>query len=257
MNSIISAIFLCLGLIILTKGKFLLVEIEKAEGLIATDQREEVCDVKGYGIDDCVNQCCNPSICEITNNPEQNPDKRCCTKEERKQDPIPSDCTPCTVCCDEAERNLIPLPDHCSKCPKCEQPAPPTTYAPATTEGESAQRCMNNKDCPKGQWCIKKDIGHEGFCRNCRDEPKCNSGKVCDGPLGGCWVPRMDSYCQGNIAGYGDLGAAWTACKYDFNCDCVDWDSRFGDGLYWTNMGRPQDDHHIKSGKQSWELIRY
>ena len=61
-------------------------------GLIATDQREEVCDVKGYGIDDCVNQCCNPSICETRNNSEKNRDKRCCTKEERMQDPIPSHC---------------------------------------------------------------------------------------------------------------------------------------------------------------------
>ena len=102
---------------------------------VATNQLEEVCDVEGSGIDDCSDQCCDPSICEIRYNPEKNPDKRCCTEEERKQDPIPSDCTPCTVCCDEAERNLIPLPEHCSKCPKC-QPAPPTTGAPPTTEGE-------------------------------------------------------------------------------------------------------------------------
>ena len=102
---------------------------------VATDQLEEVCDVEGSGIDDCADQCCDPSICEIRYNPEKNPDKRCCTVEERKQNPMPSDCTPCTVCCDEAQRNLIPLPEHCSKCPKC-KPAPPTTIAPPTTEGK-------------------------------------------------------------------------------------------------------------------------
>ena len=128
-------------MIILNIACFILMQLSIIR-FVATNQLEEVCDVEGSGIDDCTDQCCDPSICEIRYNPEKNPDKRCCTKEERKQDPIPSDCTPCTVCCDEAERNLIPLPGHCSKCPKC-PPAPPTPVAPPTTEGKYEKSLRN------------------------------------------------------------------------------------------------------------------
>ena len=104
--------------------------------LVISNQLEiEVCDVEGSGAGDCVDQCCDPSVCELKYNPDQNPDKKCCTEEERSLDPIPNDCTLCITCCDETERNQIPLPKHCSKCPKC---GVPTTAAPEppSTKGE-------------------------------------------------------------------------------------------------------------------------
>ena len=98
----------------------------------------EVCDVEGSGAGDCVDQCCDPSVCELKYNPEQNPDKRCCSEEERSRDLIPNDCTLCITCCDETERNKIPLPKHCSKCPKCGVPTTvaPKPNLPPSTKGE-------------------------------------------------------------------------------------------------------------------------
>ena len=90
---------------------------------VATDRSEEVCDIEGSGIDDCPDQCCNPSVCYDFCNPDHNPDKRFCTKEEwniwQNGGNLPSDCTPCTFCCDETERKAVPLPKYCSKCIKC------------------------------------------------------------------------------------------------------------------------------------------
>ena len=95
---------------------------------------EEVCDVEGSGIDECIGMCCEPSKCELKYNPDRNPDKRCCTEEEWKQNTLPSDCTPCKICCDESTRKQTSLPEYCSKCPRCEHY--PTTAAPPTTEGD-------------------------------------------------------------------------------------------------------------------------
>ena len=89
--------------------------------LVVSKQVEQACDVEGSGADDCTDHCCNQSICESIYNPENNQDKRCCTKDERQQDPQPSDCTPCTVCCDEKERRKTPKPKYCSNCPRCDQ----------------------------------------------------------------------------------------------------------------------------------------
>ena len=83
----------------------------------------EVCDVEGSGIDDCptVNHCCKQSVCDIAYNPTNNPDKRCCTRVEREQNPERSDCIRCIECCDESERKQQPLPPHCSICGRCEE----------------------------------------------------------------------------------------------------------------------------------------
>ena len=102
--------------------------------LAITNELEEVCDVEGSGIDECIDMCCEPSKCELKYNPDKNPDKRCCTEEERKLDTLPSDCTPCRICCDESTRKQTSLPEYCSKCPRCEHH--PTTAPPPTTEGE-------------------------------------------------------------------------------------------------------------------------
>ena len=91
---------------------------------------KEVCDVEGSGIDDCIDQCCQQSVCDHAYNPDGNPDKRCCTREERKHDPIPADCTLCTECCDDDERNQVPLPPYCSNCPRCTHPATGVTPVP-------------------------------------------------------------------------------------------------------------------------------
>ena len=84
----------------------------------------EVCDVEGSGIDDCptVNHCCKQSVCDIAYNPTNNPDKKCCTKVQREQNPQRSDCIlDCVACCDESERKQQPLPPHCSICARCEE----------------------------------------------------------------------------------------------------------------------------------------
>ena len=83
----------------------------------------EVCDVEGSGIEDCPsdNHCCKQSLCDNIFNPNQNPDKKCCTKAEWEENPKRSDCIRCTECCDETERKQIPQPDHCSHCRKCEE----------------------------------------------------------------------------------------------------------------------------------------
>ena len=89
---------------------------------VASDNNDlnEVCDFEGSGADDCPdNHCCKQTECDLLFNPNKNPDKRCCSKSERQQDPVPNDCTMCTECCDESERKQIPLRDHCSKCPRC------------------------------------------------------------------------------------------------------------------------------------------
>ena len=81
----------------------------------------EVCDVEGSGIGDCEENvnCCEQSICDIKHNPESNPDKRCCTREEMKEIP-PWLCELCIECCDEEERNQTPFPIYCSKCSRCD-----------------------------------------------------------------------------------------------------------------------------------------
>jgi len=89
---------------------------------VASDDNDfnELCDFEGSGADDCPDtHCCKQTECDLLFNPNKNPDKRCCSKSERQQDPVPNDCTMCTECCDESERKQIPLPDHCSKCPRC------------------------------------------------------------------------------------------------------------------------------------------
>ena len=80
-----------------------------------------VCDVEGSGIGDCEENvnCCEQSICDIKHNPESNPDKRCCTREEMKEIP-PWLCELCIECCDEEERNQTPFPIYCSKCSRCD-----------------------------------------------------------------------------------------------------------------------------------------
>ena len=109
----------------MTSGQITSINVEKGKGtglIYELEELEKVCDVEGSGIDDCADEyaaCCDQSICDHIQNPEGNPDKRCCTKEQMQQDQIPSDCTPCILCCDEEERNMIPLPKYCSKCPKC------------------------------------------------------------------------------------------------------------------------------------------
>ena len=83
----------------------------------------EVCDVEGSGSEDCpsADHCCMQSKCDLIYNPDNNPDKKCCTKAQRDANPLRSDCLKCTECCDDAERTQTPVPSHCSKCRRCEE----------------------------------------------------------------------------------------------------------------------------------------
>ena len=78
-------------------------------------------DVEGSGVDDCPVEdiCCDPASCKAKFNPGKNPDKRCCTREERNKTPPPNYCMLCTECCDEDERTKNPPPKYCSKCRRC------------------------------------------------------------------------------------------------------------------------------------------
>ena len=83
--------------------------------------KSKECDVEGSGVDDCPSEdsCCAPAACNALFNPSKNPDKRCCTRDERNETPRPNYCMLCTECCDDSERRITPLPDHCSKCRRC------------------------------------------------------------------------------------------------------------------------------------------
>ena len=83
---------------------------------------EILCNIEGSGAFDCPSDqyCCKQSICNEFWNHDKNPDKRCCTEDERNKMSPPLDCVmDCYECCDESERQKIPIPKHCSYCRKC------------------------------------------------------------------------------------------------------------------------------------------
>lgn len=233
MKSVISAIALGLGLITLTKGKFLLVEIEKAEER-SVDRGLFDCKKEGKWCMRSLAPCCDGLVCNGTLF------KSSCRKPKAH-----------LSCGDH-------LAETCSECPQgngaswcngdCEW-----KNEECISKGESAKRCKISGDCPGEQRC------REGFCVNCRWEPRCGDpfSLVCDWRDGGCFVPQMDHDCPGSRFPFKALGEALDACRSDRDCNCVDWSSDpSDDGLYWTNLGRAQD-ASFNSSKISWELLRY
>ena len=100
---------------------YIIIAISIFHSVVSNDPSFGVCDVEGSGADDCPTyaHCCKQSKCDAIFNPNNNPDKRCCSKDERKKEPIPNDCMLCIECCDETERSENDLPSHCSKCRSC------------------------------------------------------------------------------------------------------------------------------------------
>ena len=100
---------------------YIVIWISLLEFVLSDGSVTETCDVEGSGLDDCPvdTYCCIQSKCDTIFNPNDNPDKRCCTKAEREKTPKPNNCMLCTECCDETERNAVPIPDRCSKCRRC------------------------------------------------------------------------------------------------------------------------------------------